>query len=329
MKRILFLVFFVNGYFAFCQPDSIQVIPKPVEVQYLNGKFLLTPDASISFNEKEVQSVAEMLAMKLQAPTGFQINAEKGLKGTIQLNLNKKADATIGDEGYVLESSPQGIMISANKPAGIFYGVQTLLQLFPKEIESPVKVQAPWSIPALKITDYPRFAWRGLMLDVSRHFFTKEEVEKYIDIMSAYKFNTFHWHLTDENGWRIEIKSLPKLTEIGACRVPRTGTFGEFDPPEPGEKATDCGYYTQEDIKEVVQYAKERFVTILPEIDVPGHSLAAIASYPYLSCSKDTSVRVNPGARYFHWNADSTKRIWHRIDNTLNPSDERVYDFLD
>ncbi len=329
MKNFLILLFILSFSFAFGQVADIHVIPQPVHVERLTGEYVLTKDALIGYNKPEAKHVADMLAAKLNTPTGFHLNEEESKKGTIQLDLNKKEDTQIGDEGYLLESSPQGVIITANKPAGLFYGMQTLLQLLPDQICSDSVVQVRWTVPAVKITDFPRFAWRGLMLDVSRHFFTKQEVEKYIDMMTAFKYNTFHWHLTDDNGWRIQIKSLPRLTEIGACRVPRTGTFGRFDPPQPGEAATDCGYYTQEDIREVVEYAKERYVTIVPEIDVPGHSLAAIASYPYLSCSDDSSARVNPGARYTKWNADSTKRIWIRIDNTLNPSSEKVYDFLD
>ncbi len=136
------------------------------------------------------------------------------------------------------------------------------------------------------------------MLDVSRHFFSKEFVKKYIDEMAKYKFNIFHWHLTDDNGWRIEIKGLPELTEIGAWRVPRTGLWHQFEPPQPGEKATYGGYYTQDDIREIVKYAQERFVTIIPEIDVPAHSLALIASYPNLSCTQ-LKYPVNPGSPFY------------------------------
>jgi len=136
------------------------------------------------------------------------------------------------------------------------------------------------------ITDYPRFGYRGMMLDVSRHFFSKEFIKKYIDEMAKYKFNVFHWHLTDDQGWRVEIKGLPELTDIGAWRVARTGQWGTFEEPQPDEKATDGGYYTQDDIREIVKYAKQRFIDILPEIDVPAHSLALIASYPNLSCTQ-------------------------------------------
>ena len=178
-----------------------------------------------------------------------------------------------------------------------------------------------------KNTDYPRFGWRGLMLDVSRNFFSKEDVKQYIDQMARFKYNTFHWHLTDDNGWRIEIKSLPKLTEVGAWRVPRYGQFSERAKPNPGEKATVGGFYTQEDIKEIIQYAADRNITIVPEVDVPGHSMAAIAAYPELSCTKDPNTKVNPGSSFSEWYGDGKFKML--LDNTLNPSDEKVYEFLD
>jgi hexosaminidase len=165
------------------------------------------------------------------------------------------------------------------------------------------------------------------MLDVSRHFFSKEYVKEYIDQMARFKFNRFHWHLTDDNGWRVEIKSLPKLTEVGAWRVPRVGSFGTNEAPKESEAASDGGFYTQEEIKEIVQYAKDRYVEILPEIDVPGHSMAANASYPELSVTKDASIKVNPGSSFSKWFGNGKFEMY--IDNTLNPTDEGVYQFLD
>jgi hexosaminidase len=165
------------------------------------------------------------------------------------------------------------------------------------------------------------------MLDVSRNFFPKEDVEKFIDQIARFKFNTFHWHLTDDNGWRIEIKSMPKLTEVGAWRVACSGYFGERDDPKPGESATVGGFYTQEDIREIVKYAQERFITIVPEVDVPGHSMAAIASYPELCCTKNPDIKVNPGTEFSELYGNGKFKML--IDNTLNPSDEKVYEFLD
>ncbi|MCK4561630.1 MAG: family 20 glycosylhydrolase, partial [Flavobacteriaceae bacterium] len=228
----------------------------------------------------------------------------------------------LGKEGYILEVNENTIELSANNAAGIFNGFQTLKQLFPPNSNSN-----SIEIIGCKIKDYPRFGWRGLMLDVSRHFFTVEEVKAYIDQMSQYKFNVFHWHLTDDEGWRIEIKSLPKLTEIGAWRVERHGKFGDGRSyPLEGEKATYGGFYTQEQIKDIISYANDRNITIVPEIDFPGHSMAALAAYPELSTKKEAKF-VNPGAKFAEWYGDGKFEML--IENTINPADEKVYEFID
>lgn len=311
----------------YCQKQEINLIPQPVEMKNSTGKFVLTKSMLITYNRSEGRNAAEMLAIKLNTATGFSLKTRMDKTGSIRLNLNASPDPQLGNEGYTLESGPRIVIITANQPAGLFYGIQTLLQLLPKEIESKKAVTAVWTIPAVKIRDYPRFGWRGIMLDVSRHFFSKEDVKSFIDQISRYKFNTFHWHLTDDNGWRVEIKSLPKLTEIGAWRVPRYGQFGQRALPKPGEAPAYGGFYTQEDIKEIIRYAEERNVTIVPEIDVPGHSMALIASYPELSCRKDTATKVNPGTNFAEWFGNGTFRM--NIENALNPSDEKVYEFLD
>ncbi|MBI5381710.1 MAG: family 20 glycosylhydrolase [Opitutae bacterium] len=223
-------------------------------------------------------------------------------------------------EGYRLTVTPETITIRG-KSAGLFYGLQSLIQLFPATEGDSVR------LPCLEIEDYPRFGYRGLMLDVARHFFTVQQVKDCLDLMASYKLNRFHWHLTDDHGWRIEIKSFPKLTEIGAWRVPRVGTFGANEPPRPGEAATDGGFYSQADIADIVRYAKERNIEILPEIDVPGHCMAALAAYPELCCTKDPAIKVNPGSKFATW-YDDGKYVMH-VDNTLNPADEAVYRFLD
>ena len=327
MKKLISLLLILAFTKAYGQNPEIHLIPQPVELQQSAGKFTLTKTSTIGFNNQSCGKIAEMLAQKLNTPTGFSIKVQQNNHGTIQLNLNEEPVAQIGKEGYTLTSTSKGVVIAANATAGLFYGIQTLLQLFPKKIESKTIIEKEWTIPVVNITDYPRFGWRGIMLDVSRNFFSKEDVKKYIDEISRFKFNTFHWHLTDDNGWRIEIKSLPRLTEVGAWRVPRTGHFGERSAPKPGEAATDGGFYTHEDIKEIIQYAQDRNITIVPEIDVPGHSMAAIAAYPELSCTKDPNTRVNPGSSFSEWYGDGTFKML--IDNTLNPSDEKVYEFLD
>jgi hexosaminidase len=205
--------------------------------------------------------------------------------------------------------------------------VQSLLQLLPKEIEAKsVQSNISWSIPSVEIRDKPRFGWRGAMLDVSRHFFTKQEVKQFIDDIARYKYNLLHFHLTDDQGWRIEIKSYPKLTEVGAWNVKKTGRFGTFAPPANNEPRDYGGFYTQDDIRELVQYARERYVNILPEIDVPGHSMAAVASYPDLSCTPGT-YKVNSGEPFMDWHGNGL--FTARIDNTLCPANEKVYTFLD
>lgn len=311
----------------------IALIPQPVSlIENDNQANYILPsiiNILIPKNE-EVKKIAQQLAVQLSAPTGFKANIKEGktlLPKSIFLSLTNETG--MPKEGYRLKITATGISLTATEPAGIFYGVQTLLQLFPKQIESP-EIQKPvseWALPIVTIEDHPRFGWRGLMLDVSRHFFTVAQVKDYIDQMVKYKFNLLHLHLTDDQGWRIEIKSLPKLTEVGAWRAERTGTFGTFPKPQPGEKATYGGFYTHEDIKELVKYAAERYVSILPEIDVPGHSLAALASYPELSCTPG-EYYVSPGDRFMVWPGGG-QHFYGLLDNTICPANEKAYEFLD
>jgi hexosaminidase len=327
MKKLVFLWLLFSFAAVNGQKTAIRLIPQPVEFQQSDGMFLLTNTSTIGFDSQESRKTAEILAQKLNLSTGYLFSPQQQNEGSIQFNLNKVPVSQLGKEGYTLVSTANRVVITANQPAGLFYGMQTLLQLLPKEILSKTPITMPWQVPIVKITDYPRFGWRGIMLDVSRNFFTKEEVKQYIDQIAEYKFNTFHWHLTDDNGWRIEIKSLPRLTEVGAWRVARYGQFGERAAPKPGEPTKTGGFYTQSDIKEIIRYAQDRNVTIVPEIDVPGHSMAAIAAYPELSCTKDPNTKVNPGSSFSEWFDNGTFKM--NIDNTLNPSDEKVYEFLD
>lgn len=306
--KTIFLFFFpviiLGSCFALDVPGdvAVHIVPEPVSVKVEPGYFQLNASTPIISTNEQALDIANMMAALLNTLSGYHLAVDKAKTGKqenmIILKLNATNNTRLGDEGYALQVSRKQILISANKPAGLFYGMQTLMQLLPADMESQFAVKpVEWKIPCVHIQDYPRFGWRGLMLDVSRHFFTKEFVKRYLDEMAKYKFNVFHWHLTDDNGWRIQIKGLPKLTEIGAWRVPRTGNWGTFDPAHPGEKANNGGYYTQEDIHEVVAYAKKRFITVIPEIDVPGHSLALNSSYPNLSCTK-LQYSVNPGTRF-------------------------------
>jgi hexosaminidase len=334
MKRICFVLLFqylcLAGISQVAQPE-ISIIPEPVYLVKTGGSYTLPKAVFIETGDNTaLKNIADQLAMQLEASTGYKatITNKASAVGTIRLSLNSASDKALGTEGYSLVTNPSSVIIKANEPAGIFYGIQTLLQLFPKEIVGKTMAKnIKWQAPAVTITDYPRFGWRGLMFDVSRHFFTKEEVKDFIDNMAIYKFNLLHFHLTDDEGWRIQIKSLPKLTEVGAWNAKRVGTFGNFAPPPADEPRTYGGFYTHDDIKELVQYAKERYVNILPEVDIPGHSLAAIASYPDLSCTPGADqYKVRSGEKIMDWHAGGFTAL---IDNTLCPANEKVYTFLD
>ena len=332
-KIILSFVMSFMGLLTFGQQveRGISIIPEPVSVVKKGGHYVLPDNVIISApSSDEMKFVNNLLKEKLSTAPGKKVQVKNNASGAhIELTLNSSANAQIGDEGYTLSVTPQKVTIKANKPAGLLYGVQTLLQLFPPQIESDKREEnVSWQIPVVEIVDYPRVAWRGLMLDVSRHFFTVDEVKQYIDNMLKYKYNMFHWHLTDDEGWRIEIKSLPKLTEVGAWRVEKIGTFNEFSNPLPDEPKNYGGFYTHDDIRDIVAYAKERFIEVMPEIDVPGHSMAAIASYPELSCT--------PGADKYWVRAGEPNMDWSRgappiafYDNTLCPANEKVYEFMD
>jgi hexosaminidase len=332
MKKIicLFLVGFLFSHMASAQ---IHIIPQPVEVKPASGTFTLLPGTVIGYPaaQGDVKKVADYLSALLTAPTGYALPVRPGSAarsaGNIYLELLVSPEPALGKEGYRLQSGPNGVLIQANEVAGLFYGVQTFRQLLPAQIESRQLVKdVRWTAPAVSVMDHPRFGWRGLMLDVSRHFFTKEEVKRYIDDMVKFKYNVLHFHLTDDQGWRLEIKSLPKLTEVGAWNVKKVGRFNYFSKPELNEPRDYGGFYTHEDIRELVQYAKDRHVEILPEIDVPGHSLAAIASYPELTSTPGT-YQVNSGEKFMEW--PPSGHFYGLIDNALNPASEKVYTFLD
>ena len=332
-RTVQLLCFFLVPLNAFSQSVSpgIAIIPKPVSIVKSAGQFTLPKSVVIqAASSPELNQTVAFLRERLSESTGYRvISVSSSAAPTIKLQLNAQPDAKLGSEGYHLSVTPSYILIKANQAAGLFYGVQTLVQLFPKEIESKTQVSGVnWVAPAVEITDYPKLGWRGLMFDVARHFFTTDEVKQYIDAMVRYKYNLLHLHLTDDEGWRIEIKGLPRLTEVGAWNVKRIGEFGDFIPPAADEPRNYGGFYTQEDIKELVKYAKDRFVDILPEIDVPGHSLAAIASYPELSCTPEAvNYKVRSGEKIMDWSQGAPPIAL--LDNTLCPANERVYSFID
>ncbi|MGZ5247099.1 MAG: beta-N-acetylhexosaminidase, partial [Flavitalea sp.] len=319
---LCFIVTMVNAQ------SKISIIPEPVSVKSSDGTFTLPPNITLDApSGKEVEQTISFLTDRLTKPTGYKVTWNSS-NPTIKLALNSSADATLGKEGYKLSVTPSNIVITANQPAGLYYGAQSLVQLFPPEIEGSSKTDmVKWEAPTVEVIDYPRFGWRGMMFDVSRHFFTKNEVFHFIDDMVRYKYNLLHLHLTDDEGWRIEIKSFPKLTSVGAWNVKKVGYFGDMKPPAANEPHDYGGFYTQEDIKEIVKYASDRFVNILPEIDVPGHSLATIAAYPELSCTPGADKYVvRSGEKIMDWHSKGFTAL---VDNTLCPANENVYAFLD
>ena len=248
--------------------EGINIIPWPQHVEQKDGTFTLSDGMSLACHTPEAKTIAEYFASKIARSTGYDINV--GDKGAINLLIDTAAVAN--DEGYTLDVTPDSVTVVARTPQGLFYGMQSFMQLLPAEIEEPEKVRGiAWTAQAVSIKDEPRFAYRGTMIDPCRHFLSVEDIKKQLDVFALFKINRMHWHLTDDQGWRIEIKKYPKLTEVGARRIE-------------GEGYEHKGFYTQEEVKEIVDYAAERFITVIPEIELPGHGMAAIAAYPELSC---------------------------------------------
>lgn len=248
--------------------EEISIVPQPAHLELLNGRFTFNSSTKILTDDKEeTTGLANLLAGAIKNLTGLQMQISTASQDTPQNSVRIIIDPAIQNvEEYFLSIKKDEITIKSQSGAGIFYALQTLFQLFPAEPKNEL------AVPCAEIKDYPRFKWRGVHLDVCRHFFPVEFVKKYIDILAMYKMNTFHWHLTEDQGWRIEIKKYPKLTEVGAWRKEADGKlYG--------------GFYTQDQIREIVQYAKEKYITVVPEIEMPGHSLAALAAYPELSCT--------------------------------------------
>jgi hexosaminidase len=313
-------------------PDSaVSIIPEPSSVIRSGGYFLLPQHPVIEISDNPSLAVIKTsLQEHISNATGSKpsfgvAETHASIRFILDKNLDNKS---FGPEGYGLSIRSSQILVKANQPAGLFYGLQTLLQLFPKEIESKAVVAGvEWKLPCVEIRDVPRFGWRGLMFDVSRHFFTKAEVKDFIDNMVRYKFNLLHLHLTDDEGWRIEIKTLPRLTEVGAWRAERIGTWGKFTPPTRDEPKTYGGFFSQDDIRELIRYAGERFVNIMPEIDMPGHCMAAVASYPELSGTPGAeNYQVISGEKFMNWDGPHNTAL---VDNTLNPANEKIYPFID
>lgn len=271
------------------------IVPKPKYIRPGEGFFTFKTTTEIVVSPG-AEAVAHFLCGLLRPALGYDISVKVDGSGQSASNaVNLLLDAgldQLGKEGYKLQIQSDAVIICAAQPAGLFYGLQTLRQLLPPEIERENTMDVPLTVPAVIIEDTPRFTWRGLHLDVGRHMFSVSFIKRFLDLMALHKFNTFHWHLTEDQGWRLEIKKYPRLTEVGAYR---TAT------PLPSDRHTldDVpygGFYTQAHVREIVAYAAQRFISVVPEIELPGHSVAALASYPDLGCTGGPyEVRVNWG----------------------------------
>lgn len=282
LKYILTLLWIACGS-GMLSAQEVALVPQPSHLNVTNESFEFGKQVKAKvapYQGDSINIVFDSFKDDFRKATGIKIASTRNeAKATILLNLNKELAA----DAYKLNVSKEQIRIEAARPVGFFYALQTLKQLMPRNVMAGVAMteQKAWSIPTVEIEDAPRFQWRGFMLDEGRHFFGKEEVKRVLDMMATYKMNRFHWHLTEDQGWRIEIKKYPKLTEVGAWRDSKVLAYG--DVKADGERYG--GFYTQKDIKEVVEYAKKKFIEIVPEIDIPGHSQAAIAAYPeFLAC---------------------------------------------
>ena len=298
---------------AMAENKPVSILPKPVQLVLGAGTFRLTPNTVITADRDSV-SEARFLSRRLSPATGFPFDVRTAAStGTPAIDMRLDGSLTkLGEEGYRLTVAPKGTSIRAAKTAGLFYAGQSLVQLLPLEIFREAKVSnVEWTIPSVQIEDYPRFRWRGALLDVGRHFMPKEFVKKFIDLLALQKMNSFHWHLTDDQGWRIEIKKYPKLTQVGAWR--KETLVGLLEDKSQKELRFDGtphgGFYTQDDAREIVEYARVRHVNVVPEIEMPGHAQAAIAAYPELG---NTGQQLEVATK------------WGVFENIFNPKESTI-----
>lgn len=318
--------------------QGINIIPAPRSMEVIDGAgFVLSSETALTVNCDDARKVAEFFASRINASTGYDIAVFDDSSASRQIpvsEINIRIDTSLfsGEphrtEAYRLSVECDGVKIEAAAAVGAFYAMQSFMQLLPAEIESPDKVwNVTWSAPAVRIEDAPRFGYRGIMLDVCRHFRSVDFIKKQLDVMAMFKINRLHWHLTEDQAWRVEIKKYPRLTEIGSRRVEGEGFVHE-------------GFYTQDQIRDVVAYAAERFITVVPELEVPGHELAAIAAYPELSCANVSDELKMPGneksgqdrTEHLPFRGSSVKQpwiIWGVNETVMCPGKELMFEFLE
>ena len=295
MKHFLFLLTGSLFLMVACQRqtavNSVNIVPEPAEIEVRTGAFTLNEKTLLLFQGTD-SAFEQYVREYFSSSWGVSFSQEKDGKefGTITFRVNEDYDEAVGTEGYRLEVNREGILLTANTPVGLVYALQSLYQLAPADIAQNSRKEI--QIPQVQIVDYPRFEWRGSHLDVSRHFFDVEHIKRHLDLMALYKMNKFHWHLTDDHGWRLEIDKYPKLTEIGAWRVDRAGipwrelNTSEYpdQAPKEGEASTYGGYYTKEQVRDIINYATQRGIEIIPEIEIPGHCSEVLVAYPEFAC---------------------------------------------
>ncbi|MEO9021973.1 MAG: beta-N-acetylhexosaminidase [Ginsengibacter sp.] len=323
--RKSFLFFFLFIYVTTFGQTNVIIVPKPVTLEIHSGNFNFNAATSI-IADTHAAHEARMLNVYLEKLYGFMLPVKNKLSNSkdgtsVIFKLLKTSDRK---DAYTLNIDAHKITISSAGNEGLFYGMQTLLQLLPAT--KGVSITSGFSIPQLSIKDYPRFQYRGMHLDVGRHFFDVDFIKKYIDYLAFNKFNTFHWHLTEDQGWRIEIKRYPRLTSVGGFR---NGTIIGRHPGTGNDSTHYGGFYTQKQIKEIVKYAQDRFITIIPEIEMPGHASAAIAAYPELSCFPNESTKIDANTP---WSGSRTgkqvQQTWGVFEDVFNPS-EYTFKFLE
>lgn len=318
VKILIVLLSFIASH-AISQSKKINLIPQPVEVNVNQESFTINSETTISASN-ELNDEALYLSKFIKPSSGFSldiVNTKKQKRNSINLRINKKLIKKHGKEAYKLVVNNKNIIIEASDNAGVFYGIQTLLQLLPTEVYSRVKKSdISLTIPGVNITDYPRFGWRGFMLDASRSFQPLSYVKRTIDLMALHKLNILHWHLTDDHGWRIEIKKYPWLTEVAGYR-------NQKNYPEFGKTSPYGGYYTQQELREIVDYAAKRHITIIPEVDLPGHSSALVYAMPELVC--DNVEKQGYIQNFTDYPMRSTKYVRHKGSNVVCAGKEITY----
>src|SRR5688572_15188708 len=325
MKNILaLLILIAHTACAQVKTQSLHIIPQPVSMQAGNGQFTITKNTVIAVNDEADRKTAEYLNDYLQQVYGLQLDVDKQeSKNYIKLTTRKFIKAPDKD-AYQLNVSKDGITIEGDTYAGTFYGIQSLIQLLPTTRQSST---TSILIPFVSISDYPRFFYRGMHLDVCRHFFPISFVKKYIDYLALHKMNYFHWHLTDDQGWRIEIKKYPELMTTSAYR---NGTVVGRYPGTKNDNIRYGGYYTQDEVREIVAYATSRHITVIPEIEMPGHSSAAIAAYPWLSCfpEKETHIPSNPSEASKKLTGKKVQETWGVFEDIFCAGKDSTFVFL-